>query len=93
MEHLAAFSSEFSLLFEQKIFSWWKWLEIKCFFPPCFVGSISSINEMHKILPFLGLERNVCSEKQLKTVVPEVSITWMYNAFVWKKTGSNLYSA
>lgn len=40
---------------------------------------------MYDILTFLGLERNICSEKRVKTEVPEVSITWMCNAFVWKK--------
>lgn len=42
---------------------------------------------MHETLTeksFLGLERNFCSEKEVKTVVPKVPITWMYNVFVWK---------
>lgn len=56
-------------------------------FFPCFVRNTSSISRLHETLTkksFLGLERNFCSEKKVKTVVPEVPITWMYNAFVWK---------
>lgn len=56
-------------------------------FFPCFVRNTSSISQLRETLTkksFLGLERNFCSEKMVKTVVPEVSITWMYNAFVWK---------
>lgn len=54
---------------------------------PCFVRNIGSINQIHENLTeksFLGLERNFFSEKEAKTVVPEVPVTWMYSAFVWK---------
>jgi len=42
---------------------------------------------MHETLTeksFLELEKNLCSEKEVKSVVPEEPITWICNAFVWK---------
>lgn len=61
-------------------------LEIKWYFPS-FVRNISSVYQIHETLierNLLGLKRKFYAGQKLKIMAPEMPITWVYVAFVWK---------